>query len=227
MTRSAVRCAVFLAVLVPAAGKVWGQVPQRSASHPPLGAPAVESGPDYHHASTVMQGHLDGWARWLRGLGLARYNNALALRHEQAARRHAQQNAVSQVDAYFERLRRNQQHRRALQPPRRSDRVVTARRQPPALPTPDELDRESGAIAWPYPLRGEAFALHRGRLQQLFAERRYCETGLGSQNQLAVKTEIQEMRRTLAHCVRQREIDYDGYTVAREFLERLNNEARS
>ena len=227
MTRLSIRQVLLSAgFLLVATGTAVGR--QRETASPPLeiGAPAVEAGPNYHHASTAMQGYLDGLARWLRGLGLARYNNSLALRHEQAARQHALQNAILQVETYFERIRRNREHRRSMRSPRRVNRVVGVRRKPMPLPSAEELDRETGVIAWPHPLRVEAFALQRQQLEQLFTERRYCETGVGSGNQLAVRAAIQEMRGTLARCIRQHKLDYDGYTIARQFLDRLNSEAR-
>ena len=239
MSKVFIRQALFSAgVLLATSGTVIGQ--QREAVRPtlPIGPPVAETGPDYHHASTAMQGYLDGLGRWLRSIGLLRYNTALAMRHRQAARQHSLENRVLEVDVHFERIRRNRAHRHDLRPSNRSANRSTkgpsngstrgAETRPKPIPrlSAAELNRETGAIAWPNPLRADRFAAHRTHLERLFTARRYSETGVGSRNHLAVKAAIRDARGTLAQCIRQRQLDYDGYTVARIFLERLDNEAR-
>lgn len=191
------------------------------------GQPAVEAGPRYHHASTIDQGYLDGWAAVYRSVGQARYNSALAARHAQAAYEHALDNALKRVDVYYARkaIRREYVASNA-RPPLTLERILEHNR----MRTPDrlssrQLSESTGKIYWPPALSDDVFARERDRLDRLFAERTPSNSGRGSRNLREVKQSVDQLMKLVGHRVRSGEIDAQEFGEANRFLRSIKYEA--
>ncbi len=133
---------------------------------PTFPMPAVESGPDYHHASTVAQGYLDGKARLIRAIGTARYNASLAARNEEIAYEYSLRNSRLAVETYFERKLANREYRKQLRrapvTQERAIRISAARR---PKPLPDwAINYSTGELSWPSPINGESYRMSRDRV---------------------------------------------------------------
>ncbi len=196
---------------------------QGSGPVPPL--PAEEPGPFYHHASTIEQGFLDGWAAVIRADGLADYNHGLAAVYWQRALEHSYRNRATSIEARFNAKHRNRYHRRLLAGPLMTTESA-ARINRTRLPNRASLDVASstrvGKVGWPAALRGVEFVEHRTQIERLFAGRRSSESGRGTQNQQDIKRVVRSMEDCLKGQVKQHGID--SYLAAKRFLRGLDYE---
>ncbi len=208
-------------------GLILFQTSPLMAQTPDYGRPAQEPGPLYHHASTIDQGYLDGWAAVNRSIGQARYNSALAARHYQAAYEHALDNALRKVDFYYGRKTMRRQYEEKHRRPQLTLKRILQHnkmRTPDRL-TPQQFSESTRRLYWPPALSGDIFTTERDRLDQLFADRTPTNSGRGSSNLRQIAQSVERLTELLGQRVRSGEIDAQEFCAANRFLRSVRYEA--
>jgi hypothetical protein len=170
---------------------------------------------NYHHASTVEQGYLDGVAAVTASRGQADYFHSLAAINWQDARSRYINNNKNAVDAYFYVRQANQSARK---PVRLNTEQLTAlaRNAAPARLSQQDYDSTLGRLHWPSALLGDDFAAGRDALEQMFRSRSPGDTGSGTEFYADVKLISSEMQQKLSDHIG--EFDPAQYLVAKKFL---------
>src|SRR5438067_420470 len=177
---------------------------------------------NYHHASTVEQGYLDGIAAVTASQGQANYFNSLAAINWQDARSRYITNNKNAVDAYFYVRQANQSARK---PVRLNTEQLTAmaRNAVPARLTPQDYDSTLGRLHWPAALLGDDFAAQRDALERMFYSRSPSDAGAGSEFYADVKQLSSSMQEKLSDHIG--ELDPSQYLAAKKFLAGVTVEA--
>jgi hypothetical protein len=175
---------------------------------------------------TLPAGQLHGTADMIRGIGEANRNTATATLLNEKAEEQSIQNWFDSVTAYFKAREANREFRRREQLPISSqeDRVRYSQARLPRRLTDGQLNRDIGDIRWPAVLMAPEFAEHRERLEELFYNRSYYNSGLASTNFVEVKAETERMLATLQNFVEVTEPQ--SYLHAKNFIQGLSYEAR-
>jgi hypothetical protein len=170
---------------------------------------------NYHHASTVEQGILDGYASVTAARGQANYMHSLASINYQDARARCIQNNKNAVDAYFYIKEANQSARK---PVRLSQERLTALAKvaAPDRLSPQDYDSALGRLHWPAALLGDEFAAERDALELMFRGRSSTESGAGSAFYADVKQISSAMQARLQDRIGQ--LDPAQYLAAKKFL---------
>jgi hypothetical protein len=206
--KTAFSSASFLLSLVALTGVASAQV----YGIPGAGYPSYGN---YHHASTVEQGYLDGVAAVTASQGQANYFNSLAAINWQSARSQYITNNKNAVDAYFYTREANQSARK---PVRLNTEQLTAMAQKaaPARLTAQDYDSTLGRLHWPAALLADDFATERDALERMFYKRSPGDTGAGSEFYGEVKQLSLAMQQRLSEHVS--ELDPAQYMAAKRFL---------
>lgn len=175
---------------------------------------------------SIAAGELHGTADMIRGIGEANRNSATANVLNEKAEEQNIQNWYDSVQAYFKAREANREFRRREELPISSqeDRVRYSQSRLPRRLNDSELNRDIGDIRWPAVLMAPEFAEHRERLEELFYNRSYYNSGLASSNYVEVKAETERMLATLQNFVDVTEPQ--AYLYARNFIQGLGYEAR-
>ena len=170
---------------------------------------------NYHHASTVEQGYLDGIAAVTASRGQANYFNSLAAVNWQDARSRYITNNKNAVDGYFYVRQANQSARK---PVRLNTEQLTAiaRNAAPARLTPQDYDSTLGRLHWPAALLGDDFVLERDALERMFYGRSPGDAGASSEFYANVKQLSSAMQEKLSDHIN--ELDPAQYVAAKKFL---------
>jgi hypothetical protein len=170
---------------------------------------------NYHHASTVEQGILDGIAAATAAQGQANYFNSLAEINHQDARSRYITNNKNAVDAYFYTREANQSARK---PVRLNTEQLTAmaHKAAPAGLTAQDYDSTLGRLHWPSVLLAEEYAPERDALERMFYKRSPGDTGAGSEFYAEVKQLSSTMQQKLSEHIS--EMDPAQYVAAKNFL---------
>jgi hypothetical protein len=126
-----------------------------------------------HHASTAAEAYLRGHADLLRAHGEWLYLAARAAKTAQEAYRKAIDNHKYRVLTRFELQESNRAHRKAMRGPAltMAEARAWARESATKPLSETQLDRATGAIAWPYLLRETQYDNYRLQLEELLARR--------------------------------------------------------
>jgi hypothetical protein len=170
---------------------------------------------NYHHASTVEQGILDGVAAVTASQGQADYYHSLAAVNWQDARSRYINNNKNAVDAYFYTREANQSARK---PVRLNTEQLTAmaKNAAPDRLSPQDYDSTLGRLHWPSVLLADDFASERDALERMFYKRSPGDVGAGSEFYAEVKQLSSEMQQKLSDHVS--ELDPAQYVAAKKFL---------
>jgi len=175
---------------------------------------------------SIPAGELHGAAELIRGIGEANRNSATANVLNEKAEEQDIRNWYDSVTAYFKAREANREFRRKEQLPIASqeDRVRYSQSRLPRRLNDSELNRDIGDIRWPAVLMAPEFAEHRERLESLFYNRSYYNSGLASTNYVEIKAETERMMETLQQFVEVTETQ--SYLHAKNFIQGLSYEAR-
>jgi hypothetical protein len=175
---------------------------------------------------SVPAGELHGSADLIRGIGEANRNSATANVLQEKAEEQNIRNWYDSVQAYFKGREANREFRRREELPISSqeDRVRYSQSRLPRRLNDSELNRDIGDIRWPAVLMAPEFAEHRERLEDLFYNRTYYNSGLASSNYLEIKAETERMMAMLQNFAEVTEPQ--AYLHARNFIQGLGYEAR-
>ncbi len=170
---------------------------------------------NYHHASTVEQGILDGIAAATAAQGQANYFNSLAEINHQSARSQYITNNKNAVDAYFYTREANQSARK---PVRLNTEQLTAMAQnaAPSRLTAHDYDSTLGRLHWPAALLAEEYAPERDALERMFYKRSPGDVGAGSEFYAEVKQLSSNMQQKLSEHIS--DLDPAQYVAAKKFL---------
>src|SRR4051812_30510523 len=170
---------------------------------------------NYHHASTVEQGYLDGVAAVTASQGQANYYNSLAAINWQSARSQYITNSKNAVEGYFYVRHANQSARK---PVRLNTEQLTAMAQKaaPDRLSPQDYDSTLGRLHWPSALLADDFAPERGALERMFYKRSPGDAGVGSEFYGDVKQLSSAMQQKLGDHIT--ELDPAQYMAAKKFL---------
>lgn len=185
--------------------------------------PANEPGPDYHHASTLEQGYLDGLARLLRAEGITAYNYALAAVVTEHARDAWLRNQTLALDVRHLNRVKHREYRRIMRgPPLTQEQLAEiARRRAPKELSMQRIDWQDGKIEWPADLRSKRFDADRKQLEKLFLESAARGYALPYAE---IKQTTERMRDTLREQIEL--LPTERYLAAKSFLTGLTQSAR-
>lgn len=170
---------------------------------------------NYHHASTVEQGVLDGYAAVNSSIGQANYFNSLAEINHQDARSRYIQNNRSAVESYFYVREANQSARK---PVRLSQEKLTALAKvaAPDRLSPQDYDSTLGRLNWPAALLADDFAAERDALERAFPNRSPGDVGANTE----FYGDVKQLTSTMQSKLRDHIGDFDPaqYMTAKKFL---------
>ena len=173
-----------------------------------------------HHASTVKESWLRGWAALWRSYGTYLYLRGQGAIGWEKAREHYLCNRESAIDAWYARKLFNHNFRFPARPKASFSQLVEAQRKaPPGRLSTNELS-QYGRIYWPDLLMAEEFDEHRVALDKLFRTR---TSGIQASGKSALRKAITDEAEMLHAKLRTRIREYTqpDYTAARKFIEKL------
>jgi len=206
--KTAFSSASFLAVVMALTGAASAQV----YGIPGAGYPYYNN---YHHASTVEQGSLDGIAAATAAQGQANYFNSLAEINHQDARSRYINNNKNAVDAYFYTREANQSARKPVRLNTEQLSAMAKNAAPDRL-SPQDYDSTLGRLHWPSVLLADDFSSERDELERMFYKRSPGDVGAGSEFYAEVKQLSSAMQQKLSDHVS--ELDPAQYVAAKKFL---------
>ena len=231
------RFAVTLTILLGATTAVspaWAQTHVTShIGHHPVGHLGHHGGfhgfpgYGYGYGATAPGSYAHGLADLVRAHGEHNRQSAEAAISLQQAQQLEIENRKRRIQAHHE-LRRLYRADRVAEQAKRRDRMVqffqNRTRPKPVRLGGDQLDPDSGAIAWPAVLTKDTFARERQGLEVLFQKRADQEGELSSDEQLKIQQTANAMLEGLKTHIRK--IRSSDYVVAMRFVEALSNETR-
>src|SRR5436190_2225545 len=176
-----------------------------------------------HHASTVEEGVLQGFAALRSAQGQANYLNSLAAINRQEARSRYIQNNKSAVDGYFYMRQANQSARtpHRLTP---EQYVTIARNAAPDRLNQSQYDSTLGRLNWPAALTDDDFAAERDALDRAFRGRSPGDAGAGSAFYGDVRQLTSSMELKLKDHIQ--ELDPAQYMAAKKFIAGVGYESQ-
>lgn len=178
-----------------------------------------------NRASTPAESYARGMADVVRSSGMANLLNSEAAKKYEEARSMNLDNRLKYAQTYYERRKIHDQYRAEKREQTREYLYRRAQRETnvPRL-TPAELDPVTGELSWPPLLRESHFDEYRKALDKMFSQREIALGAIG----LAGYTEIQETIDAMVAVLKEHIREYPPalYTEARNFLTRLENEAK-
>lgn len=183
-------------------------------------------GSGYYRSSSVAEGYLTGWGRYVHALGTYNLNSSLAAINLQEARRLAIENRQQAVTSYFELRQRNQNFRDMNRKPRLTMEEL-ARVNKAMIPdrlSTQQFEPATRTIFWPASLKGPDFAEERLAIEQEFAKRGEVPTGIGSDNHLEIREAAASIRGKLSEQIA--EMRPEDYIAAKKFLDSVTYESR-
>jgi hypothetical protein len=182
------------------------------------------------HASTELEGALNGHARLLHAKGLYNQLTADAFNRWQEGYSKYLENETNRVHAYFKIKQINADYRAAKAPPPLTKEKLD---QWNVMDQPDRLSRrqynsDTGNLEWPAVLQAQLFDQHRLYLSDLFARRTAGEFGVNSPFYQQVNMSTTRMKDTLKAYLRSEDKWFSDqeYIAAQNFLNSLTQEAR-
>jgi len=193
-----------------------------SAQTYPIAGAGYGSYVPWHHASTVEEGVLDGYAAVTSAAGQANYFNSLASINYQDARSRSIQNRKAAVETYFYVREANQSARK---PVRLTTEQLTkiARAAAPDRLSPQDYDSTLGRLHWPAALLADDFSTERDALERAFHGRSPGDAGAGTAFYGNVKQITSVMQEKLRNHLT--ELDPAEYLAAKKFLTGASYEA--
>jgi len=203
-----------------------GQMFDEGGLGPLVGGGLGGSGGGSVYASNPTAAVMHGGADMIRSIGEANRNSATANVLHEKAREQAIDNWYDSVVTYFKAREANRELRRREDAPISSqeDRVRYSQTRLPKRLDDSQLNRDIGDIRWPAVLTAPEFADNRERLEELFYNRSYYNSGSASTNYLEIKAETDRMLAKLQDFVEVTEPQ--AYLQARNFIQGLSYEAR-
>jgi hypothetical protein len=174
---------------------------------------------------TVVGSQLHGTADVVRSAGEFNRSTAQANLIQEHATNQALENREEAIDTYFRARELNREYRsdeRGFKPTQ-ADLVRYSQNALPARLPDYRLNRAIGAIRWPAVLSGPEFAAHRERLNELFKDRSYYNSGVASENYLQVQQASEDLLATLVDRVEG--TDPAAYIDAKRFVQSLAHES--
>lgn len=215
-------CLFLTLVLVPApafAQSDYGESRPPGPFHQPVSPLPPELAFSYHHASTAAEGWLRGWAQVIHAVGnywLSRSQSDILAEQSRWLNLTNNQRLVEFHDWKQARRTNRLEAKRAKNESKRAEKYRAAYEL-----SVDELDRVSGAIAWPEALKGDRYAGPRRRLEVLFQS---LVGYVGPRKNCASDIERATQRLTRELQRRRRELPQDDYLAAEKFLRGLKYE---
>lgn len=179
-----------------------------------------------NHASTVVEGFLNGQAQVIQSVGQAEYLNSVAAVNYQEANRQWIENRQAYVNAYYQNKEIIREHRQrySRKPPTKEQWArITAKSLPPRL-NAEQLDTASGQLIWPHVLRSAEYSAFRNRIDELIATRTPDNSGDGSPFQQQVALLVDGMSRLLKSNISF--LSATQYADAKAFLRSLDYEVK-
>ncbi len=175
---------------------------------------------------TVAGNYYNGGANAVRAQGDYNLSTSQAVVNMEEAKRREIENRKEWTDSYFEMRRANSDYRAAERGPKGTpeDWVRYAKEAAPTRPSPGDIDRVSGQIAWPRLLQADDFKDGRDELERLFADRADKGGSIGPDGYQQIQDEINGMMAYLKKNIKR--YPTSEYLSARKFLESLAYEAR-
>jgi hypothetical protein len=177
---------------------------------------------NYHHASTVEQGVLDGYAAVTSSAGQANYFNSLAAINYQDARSRSIQNNKAYVESYFYMKQANTSARKPLRLTTEQLTAIAKDAAPDRL-SPQDYDSTLGRLHWPAALLTDDFAAERDALESMFRNRSPGDMGAGSTFYADVKQLSSALQAKLGNHIA--ELDPAQYIAAKKFLQGVTVES--
>jgi hypothetical protein len=171
---------------------------------------------NYHHASTVEQGVLDGYAAVISSAGQANYFDSLAAINYQDARSRSIQNNKAYVESYFYMKQVNTSARRPVRLSTEQLTVIAKDAAPDRL-APQDYDSTLGRLHWPAVLLADLFAPERDALERMFRNRSPGDSGADTAFYSDVKQLTTDMQLKLGDHIK--ELDPAQYISAKKFLQ--------
>jgi len=177
------------------------------------------------HASTELEGALQGSAAVISSAGQYNLNTAKGAVYAEEARSKALDNSQKFVQTYFEIRRINREQREADMGPRATVQELAAWAKEAAPKRMDGTQYEPalGRVFWPV-LQGPQFTAYRSDIDHTMSLREPGNSGVGSENFRSVKLAVDSMQETLKANVDS--IPPSEYVQAKKFLTSLQFEAQ-
>ena len=145
----------------------------------------------------------------------------------QETREKSAQNDLLETRVYYEKRGLYHTYQDAHRPTRATAQQYAemARKAGPSRLTADQLWIKPGYLRWPSVLRHDDFAVCRGQIDNLLAERSPTDSGAGSENCVLIQSQVDTLKTALAAKVRT--YKSHDYLAARRFLENVALEAQN
>jgi len=183
-----------------------------------------------HHASTELEGALNGQARVIHAKGLYNQLTADAFNRWQEGYTKYLDNQTNRIHTYFKMKQINADYRAAKAPPPLTKEKLdlwNLQDQPDRL-SRREYNSDTGNLEWPAVLQAQLFDSQRVYLNDLFARRTAGEFGVNSPFYQQVNANATVMKDTLKAFLKSDEkwFSQQEYIAAQNFLNSLTQEAR-
>jgi len=192
---------------------------------PPVQGQGYYGGVIDNRASTPAESYSRGMADVVRSSGAANLMNSEAAQGYEEARSMEMDNQVKYAETYYEKREIHDQyqdkHRQETQEYlyRRAQKQTEVPRLSPA-----ELDPVTGQLTWPPVLHDSPFDPYREELDKKFSQREISLGAIGWSGYNEIRESINSMASLLKERIRQ--YPSADYVDARDFLTRLENEAK-
>jgi hypothetical protein len=162
----------------------------------------------------------------IRSMGEFNRNTAAAAIYMEKAREQSIDNRRRAVENYFaiREMNRELRSRERGRRPTQEDLYRYSQSRVPDRLTDAQFNRQVGDIRWPAVLMRPEFAGHRARLEEVFYNRTYYNSGVASPSYEAAKNEADRMMDTLEQLVYL--VEPTAYLNAKKFITGLSYEAR-
>lgn len=175
---------------------------------------------NYHHASTLEEGMLNGYANVIQAWGVNNLLSSQAARNYEEAYSRDLDNRVKRAETYVEVKRIKREYAASLRVPSPTPEKAAsyAKARAPERLTYRDLDPMTGRIEWPAALEGEAFDAQRDKLEEL-AYKWAKYNGLSGADHIALQQTAKAMQAELKGRIK--DFSMADYVAAKNLLESL------
>ena len=179
-----------------------------------------------HHASTALEGYLNGQANLVEAVGQANYLDSMAALNYQQAFRTWIENGQLYVKTYLDNqdYMKERRERYVRKAPSKEQWARIHAMSLPARLTPQEYEAHTGRLNWPHILRTAEYDALRNRIDELLAARTADNSGNGSPFQQELASLVHGMQILLKNNLGS--ASPSQYVAAKAFLQSLDYEAK-